>query len=193
MTLTGDDLFDLACRYAEAAAHAEAWRVHATLDPAPAGRAQSQRCRDTWYSRRDHARADLHAALSLWMPYPQRHTDTSGQPARHRGPQATDLAGLRAHHKPHTLDVGPLAGALAAVEPIDPVCTAVLTHLNLRVYPGDPHRADRTNYALVDLHGVSVGLQRRAADLYVHIDTAATGDRLLAVDINGAVTDHAAR
>ncbi|RQW98752.1 hypothetical protein [Micromonospora inaquosa] len=88
-----------------------------------------------------------------------------------------------------TLDGQHLADALAKLGTVDPVCVEVLTRLNLRVYPGEP--GDRTAYVVLDVHGVSIGVKRRAADLYLHADTTETDDRLIAFEINGyGETDH---
>ncbi|GAB3160765.1 hypothetical protein GCM10027290_67190 [Micromonospora sonneratiae] len=78
-----------------------------------------------------------------------------------------------------------LAGALALLGPVDPVYAEVLTNLNLRVYPGDATAGDRSAYVVLDLHGVSIGVKRRAADLYLRADTTETDDRLIAFEING--------
>ncbi|MEU8159489.1 hypothetical protein [Micromonospora parva] len=88
-----------------------------------------------------------------------------------------------------TLDGQQLAEALAKLGTVDPVCVEVLTRLNLRVYPGEP--GDRTAYVVLDVHGVSIGVKRRADDLYLHADTTETDDRLIAFEINGyGETDH---
>ncbi|MFI6242804.1 hypothetical protein ACIBEF_23300 [Micromonospora sp. NPDC050795] len=82
-----------------------------------------------------------------------------------------------------TVSTEQLAEALALLGSIDPVCADVLTRLNLRVYPGEP--GDRTAYVVLDVHGVSIGVKRRAADLYLHADTTETDDRLIAFEVNG--------
>ncbi|NIL44055.1 hypothetical protein HCB17_25290 [Salinispora arenicola] len=88
-----------------------------------------------------------------------------------------------------TLNGQQLAGALALLGSVDPVCAEVLTRLNLRVYPGEA--GDRTAYVVLDVHGVSIGVKRRAAGLYLHADTTDTDDRLIAFEINGGgETDH---
>jgi hypothetical protein len=61
--------------------------------------------------------------------------------------------------------------------------TDALHGLNLRAYHDDPTAG--TTYVVVDLHGASIGVQRRARDLYVHIDTSETPDQVVAVEING--------
>jgi hypothetical protein len=38
---------------------------------------------------------------------------------------------------------------------------------------------------VLDLHGVSIGVQRRPDALYVHLDTSETNDTMIAVEING--------
>ncbi|MEU8370072.1 hypothetical protein [Micromonospora tulbaghiae] len=89
----------------------------------------------------------------------------------------------------HFLDTKQLAGALTLLGTADPVCVEVLTRLNLRVYPGEP--GDRTAYVVLDVHGVSIGVKRRAGDLYLHVDTTETDDRLIAFEANGyGETDH---
>lgn len=92
----------------------------------------------------------------------------------------------------HTLGGPQLAGALAALGLVDPVCAEVLTLLNLRVYPGEA--GDRTAYVVLDVHGVSIGVKRRADGLYLHVDTTETDDQLIAFEINGGgETDHPTR
>jgi hypothetical protein len=84
-----------------------------------------------------------------------------------------------------------MAAALAQLGSVDPVCAEVLTGLNLRVYPGDPDAADRSGYVVLDVHGVSIGVKRRAGDLYLHADTTETDDHLIAFEVNGGgETDH---
>ncbi|WBB53867.1 hypothetical protein [Verrucosispora sp. WMMD573] len=82
-----------------------------------------------------------------------------------------------------TLNGPQLADALALLGPVDPVCAEVITRLNLRVYPGES--GDRTAYVVLDVHGVSIGVKRRAGDLYLHADTTETDDRLIALEVNG--------
>ncbi|MEU3118478.1 hypothetical protein ABZ652_30730 [Micromonospora chalcea] len=90
------------------------------------------------------------------------------------------------------LDCRQLAGALAQLGTADPVCVEVLTRLNLRVYLGEP--GDRTNYVVLDVHGVSIGVKRSADGLYLHADTTETDDRLIAFEINGGgEIDHTIR
>lgn len=72
--------------------------------------------------------------------------------------------------------VVPLAGGQAA--------RRALAALRLRVWD-DREPGDRTDYAVLDLHGVSIGVKRRARDLYVHVDTSETPDQVVAVEING--------
>ena len=87
-----------------------------------------------------------------------------------------------------------LAGALALLGAVDPVCVEVLTHLNPRVYPGSATAGDRTAYVVLDVHGVPIGVKRRAADLYLHADATETDDRLIAFEINGGgEIDHSTR
>lgn len=85
-----------------------------------------------------------------------------------------------------------LAGALALLGSVGPVCAEVLIRLNLRVYPGEA--GDRTAYVVLDVHGVSIGVKRRADDLYLHVDTTETDDQPIAFEINGGgETDHPTR
>ncbi len=80
---------------------------------------------------------------------------------------------------------GELFARIAAMlRPADATAaTDALAALNPRAYDDDP--TARTAYVVVDLHGVSVGVQRRAHDLYVHVDTSETPDQVVAVEING--------
>ncbi|WP_431937079.1 hypothetical protein [Micromonospora sp. RP3T] len=108
---------------------------------------------------------------------------TSNDPSEH-----TDGIG----ESQRALDGQQLVGALAQLGTADPVCFEVLTRLNLRVYPGEP--GDRTDYVVLDVHGVSIGVQRRADDLYLHADTTETDDRFIAFEINGGgEIDHPTR
>lgn len=83
------------------------------------------------------------------------------------------------------LDGERLHEALRALGPVEPVLADVLNHLNLRIYPRDDEKRDRSAYVVLDLHGVSIGLQRRAGELYLHADTTETDDDLIAFEING--------
>nr|WP_203761676.1 hypothetical protein [Actinoplanes deccanensis] len=62
---------------------------------------------------------------------------------------------------------------------------AVLRGLNLRIYPGRPADGDRSDYVVLDLNGVSIGVQRRAKALYLHADTTETSDKAVAFEVNG--------
>jgi hypothetical protein len=74
----------------------------------------------------------------------------------------------------------------------DPAYAEVLASLHLRVYP--PEAGDVTDYVVLDLHGVSIGVKRRDADLYVHVDTSETADRVIAFEVNdGGEVDHPTR
>ncbi len=84
----------------------------------------------------------------------------------------------------HVIDSRQLVGALRLLGDVDPVCADVLTHLNLRAYPAPPD-APVTAYVVLDVHGVSIALQRRESDLYLHADTTETNDRCIAFEING--------
>ncbi|HEY4377863.1 MAG TPA: hypothetical protein VGM93_11930 [Acidimicrobiales bacterium] len=84
-----------------------------------------------------------------------------------------------------------LVAAITALGPLDPELVEVITHLNLRVYPREAGSSDHTSYVVLDVHGVSIGVQRRAHDLYLHADTTETPDRVIAFEINGhGETDH---
>jgi hypothetical protein len=75
--------------------------------------------------------------------------------------------------------------------PITAPLVDALTQLQLRVYQGDDAAGDRTDYVVLDIHGVSIGLKRRATDLYLHVDTTETDDHVIAFEINGTgETDH---
>lgn len=92
------------------------------------------------------------------------------------------------------LDGKRLHAALRALGPVEPALADVLDHLNLRIYPRDRAAGDRSAYVVLDLHGVSIGARRRAADLYLHADTSETDDDLIAFEINGGgETDHPTR
>lgn len=78
-----------------------------------------------------------------------------------------------------TVDPDRWTAALATLGDIEPVLAHVLANLNLRAYPGDGRCGDRTAYVVLDVHGVSLGLQRRFFDLYLHADTTETGDRII--------------
>ncbi len=89
------------------------------------------------------------------------------------------------------LDGHQLTAALRTLDPIDPALADVLTGLHLRIYPRDHASGDRSDYVVLDLHGVSIGVQRRKSDLYVHADTSETDDALIAFEVNGGgETDH---
>ncbi|WP_212820396.1 hypothetical protein [Polymorphospora rubra] len=94
----------------------------------------------------------------------------------------------------HAISSQQFAGALALLGSVDPVCAEVLARLNLRVYPGDATAGDRTAYVVLDVHGVSIGVKRRAGDLYLHADTTETPDEVIAFEINGGgEIDHPTR
>ena len=70
----------------------------------------------------------------------------------------------------------------------------MLTGLHLRIYRRDHASGDRSDYVVLDLHGVSIGVQRRKGDLYVHADTSETDDALIAFEVNGGgEADHPTR
>lgn len=92
------------------------------------------------------------------------------------------------------LDGERLYDALRALGPVEPVLADVLYHLNLRIYPRDDEKRDRSAYVVLDLHGVSIGAQRRAGDVYLHADTSEADDYFIAFEINGGgETDHPTR
>ncbi len=86
----------------------------------------------------------------------------------------------------HTLSGHHLLGALALISDLDPVIADVLRNLHLRVYPGQPGDGDRSDYIVLDLHGVSIGALRREHDFYLHADTTETPDRVIAFEVNGS-------
>ena len=83
------------------------------------------------------------------------------------------------------LDGSRLSEALDALGPIEPALAHVLSGLNLRIYRRDHAAGDRTDYVVLDIHGVSIGVQRRSSDLYLHADTTETDDQTIAFEING--------
>jgi hypothetical protein len=83
------------------------------------------------------------------------------------------------------LDGRRLSEALDALGAIEPALTAVLSSLNLRIYRRDHAAGDRTDYVVLDVHGVSIGVLRRKRDLYLHADTSETDDAVIAFEING--------
>ncbi len=62
----------------------------------------------------------------------------------------------------------------------------MLRNLHLRVYPGHTAEGERSDYIVLDLHGVSIGARRRQHDFYLHADTTETNDRIIAFEINGS-------
>jgi hypothetical protein len=78
-----------------------------------------------------------------------------------------------------------LVGALTLISDLDPALAAVLRELNLRIYPGHPGVGDLSDYVVLDVHGVSLGVQRRTGDLYLHADTTETPDHTIAFEVNG--------
>ena len=83
------------------------------------------------------------------------------------------------------LDGARLAGALTLISPLDPLLAAVLRDLRLRIYPANQGLGHRSDYVVLDLHGVSIGAQRRKDDLYLHADTSETADLTTAFEVNG--------
>ncbi|MFI1989719.1 hypothetical protein [Actinoplanes sp. NPDC020271] len=85
----------------------------------------------------------------------------------------------------HYLDGARLIDALTAHDPATPLApaiAAVLRDLNLRVYPTSSANSD---YVVLDIHGVSIALQRRRDALYLHLDTTETADERIAYEVNG--------
>jgi hypothetical protein len=106
-------------------------------------------------------------------------------------PDPADAPGVRATAEPGD-QIGmaqllPRGEHLHAVlhGPITAPLVDALTHLRLRVYHRDAEAGDRTDYVVLDMHGVSIGVKRRAGDLYLHVDTTETDDTLIAFEING--------
>jgi hypothetical protein len=85
----------------------------------------------------------------------------------------------------HALHAPRLLAALTLIGDLDPVIADVLKNMHLRVYPGHPAEGERSDYIVLDLHGVSIGARRRVTDFYVHVDTTETTDRVIAVEVNG--------
>jgi len=118
-------------------------------------------------------------------------TDLSGPGNEHATPDmTTDLFGPG--DEPHVsdgqraLNAPRLLAALTLIGDLDPVIAEVLRNLHLRVYPGQPGESDRSDYIVLDLHGVSIGARRREHDFYLHADTTETNDRLIAFEVNGS-------
>ncbi|GLZ01900.1 hypothetical protein [Actinoplanes sp. NBRC 103695] len=94
----------------------------------------------------------------------------------------------------HALTGPRLLAALTLIGDLDPVIANVLRDLHLRVYPGQPGDGDRSDYIVLDLHGVSIGALRREHDFYLHADTTETPDRVIAFEVNGSgERDHPVR
>jgi hypothetical protein len=91
---------------------------------------------------------------------------------------------------PIALDAGGWAAALAALGEVEPVLATVLANLKLKVYPGDARCGDRNACVVLDVHSVSIGIQRRLFGLYLHADTSETGDRFIAFETNGTGETH---
>ncbi|MFC7527541.1 hypothetical protein [Actinoplanes sp. GCM10030250] len=109
-------------------------------------------------------------------------TDTSGTGGHEVGAFQVALDGRR------------LSEALAALGQVEPPITDVLAALNLRIYRRDHAAGDRTGYVVLDVHGVSIGVLRRARNLYLHADTSETDDAVIAFEVNGGgESDHATR
>ena len=85
----------------------------------------------------------------------------------------------------HALAGPRLLAALTLIGDLDPVIADVLRNMHLRVYPGQPGDGDRSDYIVLDLHGVSIGARRREHDFYLHADTTETPDRVIAFEVNG--------
>ncbi len=86
----------------------------------------------------------------------------------------------------HALNAPRLLAALTLIGDLDPVIANVLRNLHLRVYPGHTAEGERSDYIVLDLHGVSIGARRRQNDFYLHADTTETNDRIVAFEINGS-------
>ena len=104
----------------------------------------------------------------------------------------SDPSGIEPDGSPHdfgltqvALDNQRVTEAVRALGPIAPQLADVLASLNLRIYRRDHAAGDRTDYVVLDMHGVSIGVLRRARDLYLHADTSETGDQTIAFEING--------
>jgi hypothetical protein len=108
--------------------------------------------------------------------------------------EATGTGGHEAGAFQVALDGRRLSEALAALGQVEPAITDVIAALNLRIYRRDHAAGDRTDYVVLDIHGVSIGVLRRARDLYLHADTSETDDAVIAFEVNGGgESDHATR
>ncbi len=85
----------------------------------------------------------------------------------------------------HVLAGPRLLAALTLIGDLDPVIADVLGGMHLRVYPGHTAEGDRSDYIVLDLHGLSIGA-RRQNDFYLHADTSETSDRIIAFEVNGS-------
>ncbi len=83
------------------------------------------------------------------------------------------------------LDGRRLSATLRTLGPIEPALADVLNGLHLRIYPRDRAAGDRSDNVVLDLRGVSIGVQRRRDDLYLHADVSETKDALIAFEVNG--------
>ncbi len=52
--------------------------------------------------------------------------------------------------------------------------------------PARPAEGERSDYIVLDLHGVSIGARRRHNDFYLHADTTETNDRIIAFEVNSS-------
>ncbi len=86
----------------------------------------------------------------------------------------------------HALNAPRLLAALNLIGDLDPVIGNVLRSLHLRVYPGQTAEGERSDYIVLDLHGVSIGARRRHNDFYLHADTTETNDRIIAFEVNSS-------
>jgi hypothetical protein len=169
---------------AETTAHAERHRTLAALSGAGGmpDATEATRQAATAASLRDQLNTDLRRSLSAipgTPPADEVPTAPHPEPTRSQAPE------LIADQTPITIDGQRWRTALERLDGIEPVLMRVLTDLNLRVYPGDARRGDRSAYVVLDVHGVSIALQRRCFDLYAHVDTSESGDRLISFEVNG--------
>jgi hypothetical protein len=166
--MSTDHLLSLASRYAEA--HGKAERFRPLADTRPASRSAEY---EAIAARWDAAVVGFHAELRTALRKALPDGATGGNHAHASAVDGTTGT-------PRRVACPGLADSCRT----DPDHVDILDRLNLRVYPPQSG-TESTEYLLLDLFDVSIGVQRRANDLYLHLDTTETPDRTVAVEING--------